>query len=857
MTPPSHLSSTKWCHALAATGLCAILLGSASPASLAQPVLITQSNLAEQELAEASQLNQQALNLKKAGRYEEAIPLAENALAIRERRLGLNDFDTFTSLTNLATLYTLAASYEKAEVLLLRALRIHEQELGPSHTYTTYGQFCLADVYRLLGRYEDAEVLLQRNLAVHEQEAMSSDPIVKTDANLNIANNLSALAQVYMFTRRYEEAEVLLLRALGIHNQELDPTDLETITLLSNLASFYLTLGRYDEAEVLLQRVVKVRERELGDHPDTATSLHHLARVYRARERYEDAEALFQRALAIYEQRLGNHTYTVSGLLYLFSLYYEQDQFQSALTYLSRAVAMQETLLSRHLVLGSDAAKHEYLDTVKQTIGFSINLNLNHLPFSSEATQLAFTTILQRKGRILDLFANLRAQLGDNSKNLALLNELNTAFAQLTNLTYNQPTNISAVDHQAQLNDLRRHINDLETQLSHLSIAFANFTDPPTSAEIQSRLPAGTALVEFIRYGGELYPYYAAYVLKTDGTIQGIDLGPAEAVDAAVSTLTMSLASPNTPPSQVKEAAQALENQVMAPVRAVLGETTTVFLSPDGTLNLIPFEALVDESGHYLVESYQFRYLTSGRDLVRLGNTAANTNPAVLIGNPTYGRPGKLVAQADIRAIDFENRLFPSLPGTQQEVDLIAPKLAGAEVYTQTNATEAVLKQKAQPSILHIATHGFFESNRDTLNPLLQSGLILAGAAAGGQSGPDQDGLLSALEVTAINLRGTQLVVLSACETGRGVLAANEGVYGLRRAFALAGAQSQVFSLWKVSDTATQALMVDYYDHLLSGMPRDAALRETQQAFLDSDEHSHPYYWSAFIGFGDWRPLQQ
>jgi CHAT domain-containing protein len=288
-----------------------------------------------------------------------------------------------------------------------------------------------------------------------------------------------------------------------------------------------------------------------------------------------------------------------------------------------------------------------------------------------------------------------------------------------------------------------------------------------------------------------------------------------------------------------------------------LGTATTVFLAPDGALNRIPFEALVDESGNYLVETYQFRYLTAGRDLMRLNTTVASRNPAMLLGNPTYGRPGELVAQADTRAIDFKDRIFPSLPGTQAEVDLIAPKLSGAQVYTQTNATEAVIKQQSQPSILHIATHGFFEPEEDTLNPLLQSGLILAGAAAGGQSGPDQDGILTALEVTGLNLSGTQLVVLSACETGLGALSAGEGIYGLRRAFVLAGSQSQVISLWKVSDTATQALMVDYYDRLLAGTPRDAALRETQLAFLESEEYSHPYYWAAFIGSGDWRPLQQ
>jgi CHAT domain-containing protein len=296
-----------------------------------------------------------------------------------------------------------------------------------------------------------------------------------------------------------------------------------------------------------------------------------------------------------------------------------------------------------------------------------------------------------------------------------------------------------------------------------------------------------------------------------------VDLGDAADIDAAVERLAADLSTAGTPIGQVKQSAQALDALVMAPVRELLGDTTTVFLSPDGSLNLIPFEALVDESGDYLVETYQFRYLTSGRDLLRLDLNPASGNPALLVGNPTYGRPGELIAQADTRAIDFENRIFPALPGTGREVKAISDQLPDALVYSETNATEAVIKDHPQPSILHIATHGFFEASADSPNPLLQSGLILAGAAAGGQSGPDQDGILTALEVTGLDLRGTQLVVLSACETGVGELAAGEGVYGLRRALVLAGSHSQVISLWKVDDTATQELMVAYYDRLLSG----------------------------------------
>ena len=198
---------------------------------------------------------------------------------------------------------------------------------------------------------------------------------------------------------------------------------------------------------------------------------------------------------------------------------------------------------------------------------------------------------------------------------------------------------------------------------------------------------------------------------------------------------------------------------------------------------------------------------------------------------------------------------------------------------TEDQATENALKQIEAPRILHIATHGFFLQDVErpapdsrgigvvgtgsplspsagvaVENPLLRSGLALAGFNS--RSSGSEDGVLTALEASNLNLFGTQLVVLSACETGLGDIANGEGVYGLRRAFALAGAESQLMSLWQVSDFGTQSLMAQYYEKLTAGMGRSEALREVQLEMIESGgQYSSPYYWAAFILTGKWRPL--
>jgi CHAT domain-containing protein len=220
--------------------------------------------------------------------------------------------------------------------------------------------------------------------------------------------------------------------------------------------------------------------------------------------------------------------------------------------------------------------------------------------------------------------------------------------------------------------------------------------------------------------------------------------------------------------------------------------------------------------------------------------------------------------------------VFTPLAGTAAEAQALQSllRLDAQNVLTGNRATEASLRDLHGPRILHVATHGFFLNDQDMAavfkpsgpnsdalpsmvggeNPLLRSGLALDGANAR-HSDTTDDGILTAAEVAHLDLLGTQLVVLSACETGVGTVQTGEGVYGLRRALVLAGAQAQLASLWKVADMATQELMVDDYQRMLDGQGRSEALRAAQQTMLGNPARQHPYYWAAFIPIGDWSPL--
>jgi CHAT domain-containing protein len=264
--------------------------------------------------------------------------------------------------------------------------------------------------------------------------------------------------------------------------------------------------------------------------------------------------------------------------------------------------------------------------------------------------------------------------------------------------------------------------------------------------------------------------------------------------------------------------------------------------------------------------------------------TEPSQQPAVIVANPNYeianASPPIASTRSSQRSAELSQLQFGPLPGTATEAEAIHPLLPDAVVLTESAATENAIKQVQAPAILHIATHGFFLENvaqptiengrgigiiaSDTPitpasiitveNPLLRSGLALAGFNK--RDSGYEDGVLTALEASQLNLFGTQLVVLSACETGLGDIANGEGVYGLRRAFAIAGAETQLISLWQVDDLSTQSLMVSYYENLTAGMGRSEALREAQLALINSQSrYAHPFYWAAFVLTGDWKAL--
>lgn len=819
------------------------------------------------------------------GDFEQARRLIMRAVNVDKQVHGEDHPLYASSLDRLGLLLETMSDYMMAEHFLGSALTIRQRALGPDHPEVARSLDHLADLYFMTAQFDQVEPLLKRALAIQEKAYGADSP--------GVLDSLEGLARYYQsWGDDPAKAEPLYLRAIAIKERALGAENPLLSPPLHNLGRLYTDRGDYAKAEAALSRALRISEKAYGtEHEDYATILLTLGGMYEKKGEYAAAEQAILRALAIREKALGpDHRATASTLNLAAELYRQKGDIAQAIVYQARGNEARERDFTRNLRGGSEREKALYLMNFSGETWATYTLHLQHAPDNVEAARLALTTALQRKGRVLDSMSEQYAalRLSADKDDRELLDELLKARSEQASLIVRGPGRGSSDEYQRRLGDVGTKIEGMEGAVGKLMIIGGPPPPPVTIERVQAAIPPDAALVEMIAY----QPYlrngrndsdtfgperYAAYVLRRDGSLAWADLGESAPINEQIKLMLAALRDPRR--DDVKQLARALDERVMRPLRKLLGGARNLLLSPDGELNVVPFAALVDESGKYLVETYTISYLTSGRDLLRLQQRSQSRGGPLVIANPLFGdaSPGGAASG------EYARMWFGPLPGTDGEARALKDILPGARLMIGAQATEAAIKSARGPSVLHIATHGFFLQDgpaqaADSVRPELRSGVALAGANRRESEG-GEDGILTALEATGLDLAGTKLVVLSACETGLGDVLPGEGVYGLRRSFVLAGSESQVMTLWQVSDEATRDLMVAYYKHLLAGEGRAEALRQVQLAMLANKEASqgglsrseivgaevsgggkqgraHPYYWAAFMQSGDWRSME-
>ncbi|MFB1481820.1 tetratricopeptide repeat protein [Corallococcus sp. RDP092CA] len=844
--------------------------------------------LGKHHLTVADSLNNLALLYREQGLYGRAEPLYVRALGLRESALGKAHPLVADSLDTLATLYQDQGQYGRAEPLGLRALSLREEALGKAHPLVADSLNNLANLYQDQGLDERAEPLYVRALAIREAAADGSPS--------DLAAALNNLATLYQAQGKYAQAEPLYARALALWEQALGARHPHVAASLNNLATLYRKQGRYGQAEPLYARALAIWEEVLGrNHPDVAGSLNNLANLYRDQGRYRQAEPLYARALSIREAVLGrNHPDLAASLNNLARLRLAQHRLDDAVPLFQRAFGVSEQRLRREALEFSEARLASFLQHLRADEEQLYALVRAH-PDSEAARRLALSAALLLKGRSVEETADIsravyRSLGAEERGTFERLRKLRT---QLASLSLHGPGALTPSAYQRQLTALTAQGDALEATLASRSAPLRALAALPAPGDIVDRvagaLPDDGALVEFITYEdrplvpgtGTAHLRCLALVLLPDGGIRALDLGPAAPIEAAASSLRDALARRD---AAFEDTAHALYRLAFQPLLPVLGRARRLFLSPDGELALVPFAALHD-GRRYLVDRYDFTYVTSGKDLLPRPQQPRPASSVVVLADPAFntGRPAStgsapVVAERSpsSRREDLVARDWAPvpLPGSREEAEAIQRLFPQAQLFLGAKATKDRLLHLRTPGILHLATHGFFledaaapENARAVAtfgalgedpraprppDPLLRSGLLLAGETE--KSSASDSALVTALELAGLDLWGTQLVVLSACDTGRGAVRRGQGVYGLRRAFLVAGAETVVMSLWKVDDATTRTLMETYYRHLLGGEGLATALREAMRELRRAQPH--PHYWAPFIAMGRDTPLR-
>ncbi|HEY7311235.1 MAG TPA: tetratricopeptide repeat protein [Gemmataceae bacterium] len=878
-----------------------------------QALTLSKQVLGEQHPDYAKSLTNLGGLYNEMGDYAKAEPLFQQALAVRKQVLGEKHPDYAQSLNNLALLYQRKGDYAKAEPLHRQSLALRKDLLGEKHPAYATGLNNLGTLYYDMGDYAKAEPLLQQALALRKQVLGEKHPAYATSLN-----NLAAL---YWRMRDCAKAEPLFQQVLALRKQVLGEKHPEYISSLNNLATLYHRMDAYAKAEPLYQRALALYKEVLGEkHPASAASLSNLAQLYEDMGDYSKAEPLFQQALALRKELLGEqHPDYAKSLNNLALLHLANKDAQRGVPLAHQAAASARSLLERTAAVQSERQQLAMTTTSR----WHLDSYLTLAAAAKTSPEEVYPAVLAWKGAVSarQQHLHLQRQRDQRPEILKLHAELQQATARLAQLSQASPDPKRPDVLRRDLEKVSDDIERLQRDLARLSEPFRQHLRQQrmTPAELRKALPKGAALVDLLEYERYQPPAdgkgpsvrerrLTAFVLLPNEPVVQLDLGPADPIRQTVTDWRkhFGLGEAGT------AASDRLRRLAWKPLEKQLNGASIVLISPDGVLAKLPWAALPGSKPNtYLLEERAIAILPIPQQLPQLLQRppapADDKASLLLVGDVDYGadpgHPGTAVAA---RSAPRNGRAGPRgtwspLSETRQEIlavrDSFEQRYADSKVKSlrKGEATEEAVRQQApRYRYLHFATHGFFApeplrsglavasrgkdkeadspSGRQEVSgfhPGLLSGLVLAGANRAATSEGD-DGILTALEVGALDLSDAELAVLSACETGLGAEAGGEGLLGLQRAFQVAGARSVVAGLWTVDDRATRSLMVDFYDNLWSKkMSRLEALRQAQLNMLregikrgldlppdqppDKQRRLPPFYWAAFVLSGDWR----
>jgi CHAT domain-containing protein len=801
----------------------------------------------KQDIGYLKTIANQGLLYATMGRFTQAEDFTSQALTMRKAKFGDKHPGVAASLNNYGVLKYNLARYNEAEKDFESAISIIKSkgmQTAMPYAIVLNNQ---AMFFQTIGRYEEAVGLMKETIAVAEK--------IEKSKSANRLRFLSNLALLYQQMGKYNEAEAIYL---GMEKR-LGKSNPDYASMLNNQAALYMLMGKQDKVEELLKKSAEIYKSNFGEaNVAYARSISDLGNFYRIKERYSEADPLLKKALTIREATLGkNHPLYVHSQEDLAILDWKRKSWENAISQYHSVMEKSLGFIQSYFPPMSEAEKTKYWDILSPRFQRFYNFALEASVSHPQVIQDFYDYRIATKALLLNS-TNKVKQIILSSGNTALIKDYKTWLDQKEQLARLYAYSKEELKTQKiNLDSLERSANTMEKSLSERSSEFsASYTANKISyKQIKGLLTDTEAVVEIVhvrKYDQQFTAdsKYAALILtKASAGPRMVMLENGQQLDTRYSKFYRNAI-------QQKLADEHSYDQYWTRLEPELKGKKFIYISPDGVYNQLNLNTLKKPDADYVINRYDIVIVGNSKDLIALKSKKAKVpkKNAMLLGFPDYGS-GDIVP----------------LPGTKAEVEAISKilKASGYSVteFSQKTATEANVKAIKGPTVVHIATHGYFledvekegsafgvdiENAND--NPLLRSGLMLANAAGtvSGKRMPNlesnDNGVLTAYEAMNLNLEGTDLIVLSACETGLGDVKAGEGVYGLQRAFLVAGADALIMSLWKVDDAATNLLMTSFYTNWIKLGNKQKAFKQAQLQLMA--KFKEPYYWGAFVMMG-------
>lgn len=750
-------------------------------------------------------------NFKDADEY---FGRAEKILVSNELTAGRE----FASLLNSrGALYEALANYDAAEENYLSALHLVADASGTQGLQIALASNLANVLLTTRPNSDSVEVMLNQAIEWQQDYTGRKHPA--------FSNLLGKRAQYYRINQSYELAEKDYLEAIATLEYTVGKSHPEYLNLNSNLGLLYDETDRNEQAlELMSQSKAQYESLYTEDHPGYLLTLNNLANLYTKMERFEEAEAL---------------------LLKLADL--QVKQIELSFSYLSENE--KEKFMDE---------KRKFLDNFKRYIIARGNQDIGSL--SPEVLTKWYDLELATKGMLLNSTKRVRDQIfqSGNAELIELFSEWTLVRKQIADMK--SITAAQANESDALIDSLSSQIVRIEKVLTRKSEEFSSSfaSQSVTFSEIRNALPEASAAVELVKVELDSGSVYASLIiLKNKDYPQLVFLGDGEKLEEEGYKVYK-----NSVRYQIQDMKSF--NTFWRPVHSLLQqyELTQIFYAPDGVYHRINLGTLYNpDAKEYLLEEYQIVQLSSTKELHNkraFEEHAADEFDFLLVGRPSYSSAGQ-VETSQMNTRSFSIGHISDLPGTEEEVstiaDLLTKKSVSYELWLHDQSSESRLKENLNHQVVHIATHGFFldESNTNSsgpqLDPMLYSGLLFAGVSDRDvKAKTGQDGILTAYEIMNLNLSKNKMVILSACETGLGEISAGEGIYGLQRAFFVAGTETIIMSLWKVNDAATKDLMINFYKGYLKSGNKREAFADAQKKLMK--QYKEPIYWGAFVMLG-------